>query len=208
MSWRIRHQGSPQAVENLSLAQIVAGLRDDQWDASDEVMGPAERRWTPIETHPRLAEVAIEIDEARDRVVPAEDPEEQRIDMNPLIDVCLVLLVFFILATSLSVLERVLDVPSSRADRPSAPVRTKEQLRETSIYVKAFKGDGRTIIDINGNEVLAANLQANLEACVREGRRTELVIDAQGVEWETVVAIIDAAGGAGIRRVQFLVKPR
>ena len=48
MSWKIRHEGSPDAVEGLSLAEVVEGLQDGRWEPTDEVMGPEDAEWVPI----------------------------------------------------------------------------------------------------------------------------------------------------------------
>src|SRR5262249_59616672 len=111
MPWRVRPQGSPQTVDNLSLQQVVEGLEDERWETSDLILGPNDKQWVPIDSHPQLAEISLELEAALVEKEPI-DPEEQRIDMNPLIDVCLVLLVFFILATTMSVIEKVLTVPN------------------------------------------------------------------------------------------------
>ena len=52
MTWKIRHEGSPRSVEGLSAAQVVEGLQDGQWETTDEVMGPQDRNWVAIESHP------------------------------------------------------------------------------------------------------------------------------------------------------------
>ena len=61
MSWKVRHEGSPQFVQGLTLAQVVEGLRDGQWELTDEVMGPGDSAWVAIESHPQLAEVAEDL---------------------------------------------------------------------------------------------------------------------------------------------------
>ena len=58
MSWQIRHEGSPRALEGLTLPDIVQGLQDGAWEPTDEVRGPGDNRWVAIENHPQLAEVA------------------------------------------------------------------------------------------------------------------------------------------------------
>src|SRR5262249_41931193 len=139
------------------------------------------------------------------KVVEGEDSEEQRIDMNPLIDVCLVLLVFFILATAMSVLEKVLDIPQSKMDKVGkVKVVNQADIISSTIMIEATKEGGRTVVKIEGKPVPIENLQNNLDSMVKETRKLELIIKAQGVEWETIVAIIDAAGGVGIKKVQFL----
>ena len=58
MSWKIRHEGSPKFLQGLTLAQVVAGLRDGQWAPTDEVMGPQDSASVPIEDHPQLLTAA------------------------------------------------------------------------------------------------------------------------------------------------------
>ena len=95
MAWQVRHEGSPRVVRNLSLQQIVDGLRDGLWETTDEVQGPGEARFRPIEAHPQLSEIAQDLEAPPRRL----HQEPTSLDMNALIDVCLVLLIFFILTT-------------------------------------------------------------------------------------------------------------
>jgi biopolymer transport protein ExbD len=205
MTWKLRHAGSPQFLDGLTLTQIVEGLADDKFSPSDEVLGPGDQRWTTIESHPQLQDIVAEMEEAQNRVVEEEDADEQRIDMNPLIDVCLVLLVFFILATTMSILEKVLDIPQSKTERVGNIRKVRmEDIISSTIMVKAYKEAGKTVVKLEDKPVPIEDLQNHLDSHVRDTRKLELLIDAQGVEWETVVAIIDAAAGVGIKKVQFL----
>ena len=72
MTWKVRHQGSPQSVEGLTLAQVVEGLQDGLWEPTDEVMGPQDKDWVAIENHPQLAEVAMAVE-----VVVGREPVEE-----------------------------------------------------------------------------------------------------------------------------------
>ena len=116
-TWKIRHEGSPRSVDNLTLAQILEGLQDGLWEATDEVMGPNDAAWVAIENHPQLAEVAADLEPPPQRTY----DDETRLDMNALIDVCLVLLIFFMLITSYAVLQKRLEQPpiteSGRSER-------------------------------------------------------------------------------------------
>ena len=204
MSWKVRHQGSPQYVE-VTLQQLVHGLQDGQWEGSDEVVGPGEKVWTPIEKHHLLEETFSEIEEIeRESHKEPEDLEEQRIDMNPLIDVCLVLLVFFILATTLRVLEKVLNMPQNKGDA-LGKIRevNEEQVKEFMIQVHAYREGPRQVVKIGETEVPQDDLERALRRFVRETRKNELVIDAKDVEWGLIVRIIDAAAGARIQKVHF-----
>src|SRR5437667_32861 len=83
MSWQLRHEGSPQVIPDLTLQQIVDGLRDALWESTDEVLGPGEALWRKIEVHPQLAAIAEEL--ALPPPVRHEEPTS--LDMNALIDV-------------------------------------------------------------------------------------------------------------------------
>ena len=107
MTWSVRHEGSPRSVQGLTLAQVIVGLRDGVWEPTDEVMGPQDRTWVAIEGHQQLAAVAAELDPP----IPRTHPDETRLDMNALIDVCLVLLIFFILTTTYAAVQRVVPLP-------------------------------------------------------------------------------------------------
>ena len=98
MPWQVRHEGSPRVVRDLSLQQIVDGLRDGLWETTDEVVGPGETRWQAIESHPQLAEIAMDIEDLR----PPRHQEATSLDLNALIDISLVLLIFFMMTASVS----------------------------------------------------------------------------------------------------------
>ena len=120
MTWKVRQEGSPQVRADLTTEQVVAGLEEGEWAPTDEVRGPDDRDWMPFENHPVFAEaVALE-------PLPSHDDDETHVDMTPLIDVAMVLLVFFILIFTYSVLEKRLDAPNASAahwGRPSSPRR-------------------------------------------------------------------------------------
>src|SRR5205823_4768899 len=113
MPWQLRHEGSPQALEALTLQQIAEGLRDGLWEPTDEVKGPGEQTWQAIENHPQLAEIAEEIE-----APPLLRREEgTHLDFNALIDVCLVLLIFFILTTTYATtVQKVVPLPTVKAE--------------------------------------------------------------------------------------------
>ena len=203
MSWTLRHQGSPQQVPNLTLAQIVEGLHDGSCDVTDEVLGPGDAQWVAIEDHPKLAEVVEEM-EAPVRV----REEDSGLDLNALIDVCLVLLIFFILTTSYEILEKVLQMPKSRTDDPGGvKVVAQEQVDNFMIKVRTRQEAGKTQIWVEEQAVTESELQSVLSRLARQSQKTEMLLDAAGVDYGTVIKIIDAAGGAKIEHVHFLTRP-
>ena len=107
--WKVRHQGSPTALTDMSLPQVAEGLANGRWEPTDEVMGPDDQDWVPIEGHPRLEEIAADLEPPP----PRHYDDETRLDMNALIDVCLVLLIFFNLTTSYAVLQKRMEAPAA-----------------------------------------------------------------------------------------------
>jgi biopolymer transport protein ExbD len=204
MTWKIRHEGSPRAIQGLTEAQIIEGLREGLWEATDEVVGPQESDWVALESHPHFADIAADLEPPP----PKHHEDETRLDMNPLIDVCLVLLIFFILTTSYAALQRVLDLPGISAKKlEGPPVVTKEKVKEFMIKVEARQQDGFSLIRVEDEVVEPSELVGVLRRYVKDTRKTELLIDAADVNWGTVVTIQDAAKGAGVQRAHLLTQP-
>jgi biopolymer transport protein ExbD len=208
--WQARHQGSPKAVQGLSLAQIAQGLRDGFWAPTDEVMGPQDSDWVAMENHPQLMELVEDLQEPPAR--PRED--ETRLDMNALIDVTLVLLIFFILTTTRSVaVQKIIPLSSITESSKGIKVYQADQVKKFMVKLQAVGGaDGAPVIWLEGKEVqvlgedkqtLDKEKLATLIRPLVQGQppKTEMLLDAQKVSWGTVVAIQDAAKAAGIRVV-------
>jgi biopolymer transport protein ExbD len=218
MAWQIRHEGSPRVVRNLTLPQIVEGLRDGLWEPTDEVMGPGEARWRALEAHPQLAETVLEMEPPR----PARAPEATSLDMNALIDVCLVLLIFFILTTSYAnLVQKVVPLP---ADLPSTPGKAAKALKIEDIRPKMIRlqavldKSGKPavrienqladVVTLDGKGIDPGKLTSALQPYVRgQDRKKELIMDAREVSWETVIQIQDAARAAGINKIHY-AKPK
>lgn len=201
MSWKIRHEGSPTAVE-LTEEQLHVGLLDGHWESTDEVMGPNDRDWVAIENHPALADVAAEMEPPPPRTY----DDETRLDMNALIDVCLVLLVFFILTTTVAVLQKRLEAPSVEEGKAKVAVFTKAQVANQMIHVKATREGEATVIRLEDQVVDPDRLIAEFRRFVRSTGKTTLLLEHDDkVSQDTVVKIIDAAKGAGMDRVRLLV---
>jgi biopolymer transport protein ExbD len=209
MSWKVRHEGSPRFVEGLTPGQIAQGLVEGHWEPTDEVMGPQDTDWVKIENHPVFADAAMDLEPPVGK--PHED--ETRLDMTPIIDVCLVLLVFFILTTSYAALQRLIEAPAMAQTKiKGAPKVTKEQVQQFMIKVTArMEGSGEKdvpVIKVEEKEVPLDRLRMELTRYVKDTRKTELLIDhSPRVPHGTIIAIQDAAAGAGIREVHILVPP-
>jgi biopolymer transport protein ExbD len=205
MTWKIRHEGSPQAVEGLTPTEIVEGLQDGLWEPMDEVMGPDDRGWQAIESHPQFAEIAADIEPPP----PRSHEDETRLDMNPLIDVCLVLLIFFMITATYAALQKVLDMPSASTNKiDGVRTVTPEHVEEFMIKVQAREENGRPVIKVQDEPVALDDLVNKLSKYVGSEHRTEMVLDAVGVDWGTIVAIQDAAKGADIKQIYFQVSEK
>jgi biopolymer transport protein ExbD len=204
MNWKIRHEGSPQSVDGLTAAEVVEGLQDGIWEPTDEVMGPEDRQWVAIENHPQFEEIAADLEPP---LAPAHE-DEARLDMNPLIDVALVLLIFFMLITSYVALQKVLEMHYTPQDVDGKIKTTTDRrlLYDLTIKVRALEEDGKPAIYVEDKKVDPDFLMQELSGYVRKTHKTHLLIDAKDVDWGTVVAIQDAAKGAGIDRAFLLNK--
>ena len=114
-AWLVRKEGSPDVLSLPNAVEVLTGLRDGNFLPTDEVKGPTDGAWLAIEAHPAFSEAASDVDP------PTEEADDTHLDMNPLIDVCLVLLIFFILTITYATLERALDVPEDTAEDKGVP---------------------------------------------------------------------------------------
>jgi biopolymer transport protein ExbD len=206
MNWKIRHEGSPRAIEGLTLQQIVEGLQDGLWEPTDEVMGPEDSTWTALESHPQLAEVVLEMQP----IEKAGHADETHIDMTALIDVTLVLLIFFILTTSYAAMQKILELPNFSSDNPNrARLKVDDKdIKRLMIRAVLRKGpDGATIFKVEDKEVKKSDLGNVLSQYVVSTHKTELMLDcADDVPIQDEVDIQDAAKGAKIEHISLVMK--
>lgn len=199
MAWRLRHEGSPQPIPTpLTSEQIVDGLRDGVYATSDEVRGNGTEKWTRLEAHPHFAEVAEVIQEIEDEK--SHEIEDNNIDMNPLIDVCLVLLVFFILATTMSVMEKVMRLPDNQAENKKPRELTPEQAQKFIMVRVERKGSG-TVFKVNDYETTEQNLTRELERMKKEGKSDMILDIGPGVDFGSYTIAVDKAREARIEKI-------
>ncbi|MHB1423365.1 MAG: ExbD/TolR family protein [Gemmataceae bacterium] len=200
--WKVRHQGSPSALGDLTLTQVAEGLADGRWEPMDEVMGPNDPEWVPIESHPQLEMIAAELEPPQ----PHHYDDETRLDMNALIDVCLVLLIFFILTTSYAVLQKRLEAPGVSADKAGPAVITTAKVKEQMVRVVARMDNGKSVIQVEDQVVDPSRLESELRKYKRETSKTQLLFEHDyDVPQSIVVAVMDAAKGAGMEKVSLVV---
>jgi biopolymer transport protein ExbD len=203
MSWQVRHEGSPNATPNLSAQQVLTGVAEGVWEPSDEVRGSADADWRSIESHPFFEEAVQEIELPEG----SHEDGETHLDMNPLIDVALVLLIFFIITASYDALKKVINMPAMSAKGGQTKVIDDPKVINQLIRVEArMTPDGKSVIyKVDGNEVPEDKLQQAMEIGVAQ-KRNKLLIDAENVRWVSVVKIIDAGKGAHVDKFMMRVK--
>jgi biopolymer transport protein ExbD len=194
-TWKIRHEGSPEAIDSLTAEQIIEGVQDGQWEPTDEVRGPHDDDWKSLETHPHFAEAMEDLD----LPLPPAHPDETRLDMNPLIDVSLVLLIFFILTTTYEELRKMFPPPPASSESVKQKMGNRE-LADVTIRVTAKRENDQTVVRVE-NEVVPENeLQDKFNYWKERTGRSKLALEIdKDVPWKTFMAIQDAAAGAKIQ---------
>jgi biopolymer transport protein ExbD len=198
MKFAVRHEGSPVWVSDQSAADVAAGLRDGRWEPTDEVWGEGEADWVSLEDHPQFAEAAADVTPPPRK----HHPDETRLDMNPLIDVALVLLIFFILTTTYETIRKVLDLPGASAKAPGQLRQVKpEDAKKLMVMVRARQVAGQPELSVEDKAVRLDELDSALRRAVADSKKTTLLLDAtHDVDYGVVMAIMDAARGAGIAK--------
>ncbi|HZZ79221.1 MAG TPA: biopolymer transporter ExbD [Gemmataceae bacterium] len=214
MPWQLRHEGSPEVLLDLSPQEIVDGLRDGMWETTDEVLGPGEAAWRKIEAHPQFVEVAEELAVPP----PVRHEEPSSLDMNALIDVCLVLLIFFMITTAYAALvQKSVPLPTTKTDAKGMRVLRVDQVKSQMIRVQAYRDKSGKINVLVQNQTVKDAVSADgkidvdrvrdaIEPYVKgEDRKTEVLLDAREVTWENVIQIQDGARAAGVQIVHHLL---
>jgi biopolymer transport protein ExbD len=217
MSWKLRHEGSPRAIEGLTPGQIAQGLLDGRWEPTDEVMGPQDTHWIALEEHPNFAAVALEVEPPP----PKQEDDETRLDMNALIDVCLVLLVFFILTTSYAILQKLVTAPGvGEQGKDGSRLITQDQVDRAMIEVDVRqtpgdKGKMTTVYlvkekhDEQAKPVEKADLVIKLKEISKRTGKKELLLDCDDwVPLRDVQGVRDDAAQADINLVRLKKKPK
>lgn len=204
-TWRIRHEGSPRSVDDLTLDSVVEGLQNGLWEPTDEVMGPNDADWIAIENHPQLEEVALDLEPPPRRTY----DDETRLDMNALIDVCLVLLIFFMIITSYSVLQKRLEQPQiTNKDIKGMKVIKARDIQEQMLWVKVKMEGDKPVIRVEDKVVGLDELEAAFHRATAGTTKTQLLLEEDDdVPYGTIIAIRDAASAAHLEHIS-LVAPQ
>lgn len=148
---------------------------------------------------------------------PEEDEEEDfgskkrhcefgELDLTPMVDVTMLLLVFFILTANM-IAQKTLQTPQQKADSKggasAAADVDPDDLDDASIVVKINERNAFTVDDV---AVAAPQLMAKLRES-RTRNRTDLMIDGHPeCSWESVILVIDSANEIGIQKIRMKAK--
>jgi biopolymer transport protein TolR len=125
-----------------------------------------------------------------------EDGALKEINIVPLVDVMLVLLIIFMVTAPLSIGGIKIDLPASKAKSVSV---------DKNRIVLSIDREGRYFID--KLEVASAALEAKLKAIYEYREKKEIYIRAdRGVEYGLVVDAMTAAKIAGVDKMSMLTK--
>ncbi|HEY8357064.1 MAG TPA: biopolymer transporter ExbD [Ramlibacter sp.] len=119
------------------------------------------------------------------------------INVTPLVDVMLVLVVILIITAPLLASAIRLDLPRADGSQPGEPPR---------FVTVALDKNGNAFF--NDKPVSAPELAEQLTAVARQNRDTEIQLRAdQGVPYGRVVEVMGAAHAAGLSRIGFVAEP-
>jgi biopolymer transport protein ExbD len=138
--------------------------------------------------------MAIHAHHGAERVVRGEAPKVSA-DMNvtPLIDVLLVLLVIFMAALPLTQKGVDINLPAETSNAP-------DQAEVSQQIVLEFTADRR--IAVNKQDIMMPELEQRLRTIFEQRKdKTMFIVGAPGLRYGEIVDVIDAAKGAGVEKV-------
>jgi len=133
-------------------------------------------------------------------LVRLSDDEEPAPNLAPMIDVILVLTIFFMCATKFSGDERKFDLDLPPADTAAAVDGTRPEIVEV---------ETEGAVRLGGDDITVEELQPRL-AAIRESNPDVAVMirGERAVPHGRMAEIYEACRGAGVRRVAISVRPR
>ena len=144
----------------------------------------------PLEDHPVFAQAMADYEPPP----PKHPTDETKLDMNPLIDVALVLLIFFMLTTTYEELRKEFNPPGDSAEPEGEEDRQVH--RTIAVRVTARMEDGEPVFRVEGEVVAEDKLKDRFKELIESSGRTDLAVEMDSqVAWKAFVKIRDAAAG-------------
>ena len=200
--WSVRHAGSDESVDGLTADDVLDGIKEDVWDPSDEIMGPDDPEWVAIEQHPVFARAMADYEPPP----PRHADDETRLDMTPVIDVALVLLIFFMLTTAYEEMRKEFTPPTPETPNHGKTV-TDQELKSVAVRVSVRMEGDRPVFRVEDEVVAETDLQAKFEQ-YKDAQHDRLAMEVDpAVPWGAVIAIQDAAAGAKFQEIIRVQRP-
>ena len=125
--------------------------------------------------------------------------EKARIEIIPMIDIMMFLLVFFMLATL-----KMIQGAGIKLDLPQSS--TAEQLQQTvKVSIGVTKNDE---LYLDAKQVTSTELTARLEGLVHDAKKVDVAIAGdEGTSYKNIVKVMDLVRAAGISSVALATNP-
>jgi biopolymer transport protein ExbD len=133
------------------------------------------------------------------RAWPIKEKRQARIEIIPMIDVMMFLLVFFVLISI-----NVLPALGLRIKPPTST--NSDRIVEKTRLTVGIDHDGRTFLD--GQPITLPELPERLKAATEPGKQLSVVIAGDGESsLQTLVDVMEAMKSAGVTSTQIVTKP-
>ena len=194
----------PVQLEEGSLRKILADAEPTQ-----EVARPRPRVVPPIPVAAPVAAEAFSMGETAIGAV-VEEPEEglpykkkkheepEELDMTPMVDVAMQLILFFMVTSSM-IMQMVLSFP-----KPAAEESTREKPKTPPPPLDELKADNGIYVDEEKQPTKETDLVAKFEKIKHDRPINGIIIMAdEAAIYETVVKVVDAANMAKVDPIKF-----
>ncbi|MSR30272.1 MAG: biopolymer transporter ExbD [Gemmataceae bacterium] len=193
MNWFYRVGKNDSAGEAMPAEVFLDLIHSGIITPDDDIKRGEETLWKKGWEYPELA--------PHFSPIPKRDSnEDDHIDMNALIDVCLVLLVFFLIVTSYARLIQHLEAAKNQGNQ-ATPVLQASQV-EKLVRVRIEKNGQEVQYFLNGAPVQVANLVESLRQAGKIAEKKDLLLEyPDEVPYESVIKVQDAARGADFQQI-------